>query len=154
MSGRIMSELRDATAREHQELEDEVAISESLKSEETYRSLLEEFYGFVAPLEARMAAFPWAEAGIDFEVRRKAHLLEADLIQLGGTPSAVPKCEALPVLENFAEACGALYVMEGSTLGGQHILRMARQANLPESAAKYFRSYGEKVGEMWKSLGA
>ena len=148
-----MSDLRASTAKEHQELEDEVEIAESLKSQEDYRSLLEAFYGFVAPLDARLAQFPWEKLNLSFDERRKAHLLERDLTDLGAVVSTLPQCEDLPVLENFEQACGALYVMEGSTLGGQHILRMVRQAGLPESATQYFQSYGARVGEMWKHLG-
>lgn len=148
-----MSDLRASTAQEHQELEDEVGIAESLKSRDGYRSLLEAFYGFVAPLEARLAQFSWDKLNLDFDERRKAHLLERDLTELGVDAATLPRCEDLPALESFEQACGALYVMEGSTLGGQHILRMARQEGLPESATHYFQSYGPRVGEMWKQLG-
>ena len=148
-----MSALRASTAQEHQELEDEVGIVESLKSEDGYRNLLETFYGIVAPLEAQLAQFPWEKLELNFNQRRKAHLLERDLSDLGVDTSTLPQCDELPALESFEEACGALYVSEGSTLGGQHILRMARQAELPESATRYFQSYGPRVGEMWKDLG-
>ena len=149
-----MNELRASTSREHQELEEEVAIGESLKSEDGYRRLLEAFYGFVQPLEAHLAKYSWHDVGLDFEERRKARLLETDLFSVGVSPADVARSNSLPVLRGLADACGALYVMEGSTLGGQHILRMARQANLPDSATNYFRSYGERVGEMWTSFGA
>ena len=148
-----MSELRAATTQEHRELEEEVGIAESLQSQEGYRSLLGAFYGFVAPLEARLAQFRWEVLNLRFDKRRKAGLLERDLLTLGIDPATLPQCDELPELGNLEEACGALYVMEGSTLGGQHISRVARQAGLTESAIHYFQSYGPRVAEMWKELG-
>ena len=149
-----MSELRASTAHEHRELEDEVEIVECLKSVERYRSLLEVFFGFVEPLEAQLANYSWERLGLNFDERRKARVLENDLRALGVDASTLPRCEELPELVSFEEACGALYVMEGSTLGGQHILRMARESGLPEGATHYFQSYGVRVGEMWRELGA
>jgi heme oxygenase (biliverdin-IX-beta and delta-forming) len=147
-----MSVLRASTEEEHRELEDTVAISSHLTSVESYRRLLEAFYGFVAPIEAALARHDWEDLGVEFSERRKLPLIEADLRELGSDPDKVPHCEGLPEFADKAAACGAFYVMEGSTLGGQHISRMAR--NIPGSALRYFQSYGERVGEMWKAFGA
>jgi heme oxygenase len=91
--------------------------------------------------------------GIDFQERRKASLLEKDLVAVGTPPELVERCRWLPDASSLDRACGALYVMEGSTLGGQHISRMASQAHVDEKVLHYFKSYGARVGEMWKSLG-
>ena len=56
----------------------------------------------------------------------------------------------------IAEGIGCLYVLEGSTLGGQFILR-ALQERLglsPDREARFFASYGKHVGSMWKSFGS
>jgi heme oxygenase len=149
-----MSALRAATSREHQELEDRVAVTEQLESSESYQRMLEAFYGFVKPFEAALAQWDWQRAGIDFSERRKAALLEQDLQTLGTNPAEVAECGELPEFSTLAEACGALYVMEGSTLGGQQITRLAEKAGVDDAATNYFRSYGPRVGEMWKSFGA
>lgn len=148
-----MSRLREETARQHAQLEETVAIEQRLRSPAAYRELLESFYGFVKPFENVLAVHDWARAGIDFQVRRKASLLEKDLVAVGSAPELVEQCQWLPDASSFDRACGALYVMEGSTLGGQHISRMASQVHVDDEALHYFKSYGGRVGEMWKSLG-
>ena len=149
-----MSELRAQTAGEHRELENVVAINERLQSVESYRQLLEVFYGFVVAMEWELARFDWGQFQIRFEDRRKANLLEHDLRHLGVEPTTVPCCAELPAFQNQEEAAGALYVLEGSTLGGRYISQLAAKAEIPYEATAYFRSYGERVREMWTEFAA
>jgi heme oxygenase len=148
-----MSELRAATGGQHAELEKAVAIEDRFRSPEAYRELLEIFYGFVRPIESLLSAHDWAGVGLNFLERAKSSLLEKDLKVAGSAAVMVEKCESMPDVSTIDRAFGALYVMEGSTLGGQQISRMARQAKISPDALTYFRSYGERVGEMWKSFG-
>lgn len=55
-----------------------------------------------------------------------------------------------------ASFLGAMYVMEGSTLGGQYIARhLERVLTLkPGEGDAYFRGYGDRTGEMWRSFKA
>lgn len=57
----------------------------------------------------------------------RAELLARDLTVLGIDPTATPRCEALPALASDAEAVGAIYVIEGSALGGAVLARLARR---------------------------
>jgi heme oxygenase len=124
-----------------------------------YDALLQGFYGFYAPLENRLLHRPeWHALGFDAESRRKTPLLRRDLQHRGFSREqidALPLCPALPDASTFAHVLGCLYVLEGSTLGGQILSRhFARVLDLDaQRGAAYFCSYGERVGEMWRSFG-
>jgi heme oxygenase len=49
-----------------------------------------------------------------------------------------------------------MYVLEGSTLGGQYMRKRVYESFglTPESGCAYFASYGERVGPMWKAFAA
>ena len=149
----MMTTLRSATAAEHAQLEEAVAIQRRFRSPATYCELLEAFYGFVRPLEDELAVHDWARVGLNFDQRRKVSLLEKDLAIAGSAPEDLEQCDSLPDVSSIDRAFGALYVMEGSTLGGQHIAKLAGAAKIDPDALHYFRSYGLGVGEMWKSFG-
>ncbi len=54
---------------------------------------------------------------------------------------------------NEAEAMGALYVMEGSTLGGKLIAKSLRTcSDWPVRGICYFNPYGERTGAMWAAF--
>lgn len=82
-------------------------------------------------------------------------LLRRDLQSLGWTEAEV---DAIPPYVGWcprtrAEALGALYVMEGSTLGGKVIGKALRRLpNWPISAPSYFDPYGSATGSMWSAF--
>ena len=125
-----------------------------------YRRLLARFYGYYVPLEARMVAWSRVEArGIDYAERVKVPELERDLIALGETAETIaqlPRCTVLPALATEAEALGCLYVVEGSTLGGQVITRqLLKSLGLTvENGVAFFNGSGAETGARWKAFGA
>jgi len=88
--------------------------------------------------------------GIDATERTKLKWLERDLTALGAFDRVkqFPALSDTPVLDTPAKAFGAMYVMEGATLGGQVITRHLT----PETGGAFFNSYGERVGPMWKAF--
>lgn len=146
--------LRDATRPLHDRVERAVDLTARARTRDGYRALLTAFYGLHAPIERQLAALPWDEAGLDVGARRKGPLLRADLRALGVDPAAVPRCPDLPRTDTVAAGFGCLYVLEGSTLGGQVIARDV-EASLgldAGSGAAFFRSYGADVGRMWRAF--
>ncbi|GAA4332771.1 biliverdin-producing heme oxygenase [Flaviaesturariibacter amylovorans] len=121
-----------------------------LSSVDAYAQLLRTFYGFYAPLETAIESVLPGNLLPDLAGRRKAALLLGDLQAIGQPAEHIPLC-APPPLESPAAAFGALYVLEGSTLGGRFIVRMISTAlpDLPESALTFFRGYGPDTGPMW-----
>jgi heme oxygenase len=100
--------------------------------------------------------------------RRRAPLLEADFAVLGVVVNEGGRLkgmrfapERIPGLTDgdagYRTAfLGAMYVMEGSTLGGQYIARQVEEALglEPGVGDAYFRGYGERTGEMWRAFRA
>ena len=85
----------------------------------------------------------------DLPERRRADALASDLRALGVEPLApMPAPEPL----SDAEALGALYVIEGSTLGGQVIMRSLQGTDFEAGATRFFDAYGPRTGAMWKAF--
>lgn len=150
---RIMERLRSETAEEHRRLEARLDMRKALASPSTYRRLLEGFYGIYAPLEDVLAT----RLGREWQYRRKLPWLRADLKQLGATEDDIarlPLCQKLPELATPGELLGCLYVVEGSTLGGQVISRMISAALglAPGSGAAFFAGYGPETPERWREF--
>jgi heme oxygenase (biliverdin-IX-beta and delta-forming) len=155
----LRDKLRSATREHHARLERVLDIPGSIGSEADYTRLLVRMYGFYTPLERRLRTFDDAlrEHGVRVRPRLKARKLELDLHAFGWTPDAVstlPLCAELPCVSTDAHALGCLYVMEGSTLGGQIISRRIRQVLEIDGDAglAFFRAYGAHTGRMWQGF--
>jgi len=152
----ILSRLRAETRAEHDAIEADLDLTGDGLACNAYRRILERFYGFYAPLEpAIWAVGGWADRGLDPDARQKVPLLEADLRTLGDDAlTALPLCNDLPLLVTPADCFGCLYVLEGSTLGGQLISRQIQcvLGFTPESGGRFFYGYGDKTGEMWQNF--
>jgi heme oxygenase len=145
----ILAELRSSTAERHAAIESVVPLMGDDVAWVDYESYLRSFLGFLEPLEQRLQQVPGLKAALpDLEQRFKTPLLQADL---EGIP--VTRCARLPKLDSLASAMGVLYVLEGSTLGGQVLLRHLTEqfgAGFPHA---FLASYGSNTGAMWKAFG-
>ena len=90
--------------------------------------------------------------------RERAALLERDLQTLGRDLPAAPPfpASAVPGLSggDAASFLGALYVVEGSRLGGQYIARHVEPLLRlsAEEGTAYFRGHGERTGPLWRAV--
>ncbi len=107
-------------------------------------------YGFLAPYETALQQHA-AEFSPAWELaeRLRAHLILQDL-ELPEAAPGLPLCPAMPPLHTRLQLLGAMYVLEGSTLGGQLITRQLAQAGIPLRA--YFTGYGARTGPRWKAF--
>jgi heme oxygenase len=150
--------LKRSTRSLHVDVEQSLDIPHRTRNLAAYRKLLERFYGFHRPLEDALARVSGYEhIGLQFAARRKLPLLRDDLLALGASPAALdtlPVCDDLPAFDDLPAAMGCLYVLEGSTLGGQMITRLvARNLGLEAgTGASYFASYGDRVATMWSGF--
>lgn len=134
-------------------------VLESVKTKADYTELLKRFYTLYEPLEAQLeGAVDWPAVGWDFEGRRKTPWLEADLQALGVSADELAhwqRAQPAGPVTDLGTAVGTLYVIEGSTLGGQMI---AKQLLEPmgitrENGGKFFRAYGAETGQRWREFG-
>ncbi|WP_340020219.1 biliverdin-producing heme oxygenase [Paenibacillus sp. FSL H3-0457] len=157
----IMERLKSETAHHHRQVEQNPyakAIMNQTVTIEEYRTYLEKFYGFLKPLEDQAVQQPfWESTGLDIEIRGKAGLLEKDLRNLGASEEEItqlPLCKELPDISTPARLFGYLYVIEGSTNGGQIMTKRLSQF-LPIEADRgleYFNAYGSETRTRWSEF--
>ncbi len=144
--------LRSATRLPHQRLEAALGLVTPGVDEAHVVRLLERFHGFHAAWE------PALEGRLPDDIRvprLKMPLLRNDLARLGVTTQRLrelPLCMAARGLcGSEGEAAGALYVLEGSTLGGQVISRALQGTPwLGGRALRYWNAYGPDTGRRWR----
>lgn len=146
--------LRESTGTLHQDLER--VLIPRIKNTSTsaeYIRLLQLFYGYYYPLEQHIAAHLDTSFPGGFENRRKAFLLLQDIAVIsGGSVDTPALCTDIPKITDNSQALGALYVLEGSTLGGQVISQiLTRNVTAPElpKALTFFEGYGAATQDMW-----
>jgi heme oxygenase (biliverdin-IX-beta and delta-forming) len=157
----LSQRLKTETRPHHERTEAVVRLMDAHLTPADYLRHLEAFHGLYLPLEALLAG-PLSALGpeLDWEARRKTALLEEDLRAMGHDTASLerlPRAVPLPAVPGLAEALGAAYVMEGSTLGGQLILRHLTRHFGPDARVgtfAFFRAYGDQVGPMWRAFGA
>jgi heme oxygenase len=94
------------------------------------------------------------EAGVhrflpDWDQRKRASALAADLVDLDVQPSACPEC---PIGADAGTILGWTYVLEGSRLGARVILRIVEASQEPQvRRATRFLRHGEGLG-LWSSF--
>jgi heme oxygenase len=147
---RLSARLRVETAAAHLAVEAAAGLPARILTVADYTACLTRFFWLFSPLEAALGRFDgWAGLGIDLAARRRTPALLADLAALGCAPP-VPA----PIrFSGFPPALGALYVLEGSALGGK-ILAVAFARQLPEiaGATRFFNRRGCDAGEMWRAF--
>jgi heme oxygenase len=159
--------LREHTQTSHQRLESKLDL---LKIEELtiYGRVIERFYGFIEPLETELRRIlaeklpiyqvMLQDERLCFIERFKTKWLEADLTflsaRLACSYSDLEKAPhlALPQFKSPASVLGCLYVIEGSTLGGQFLsTHFEKSLGLKrEEGLSYFSGYGAQTGKMWR----
>lgn len=145
----ILQALRAETRPAHDALEQNAfnqALVAGTLTEGLARYFLAKMYGFLVPYEARLRRQSLGSEW-EAEARQRAHLILEDL-QLPA--AALPLCPDMPPLASWPQLLGAMYVVEGSTLGGQVIARQL--AKLNSELRTYFLGYGEQTGSRWKAF--
>jgi heme oxygenase (biliverdin-IX-beta and delta-forming) len=144
--------LRSRTRSLHDDAERALDLESRLSSIPAYCGLLRSLWQLHAGYEAAFAAQSWSGFRIDFARRRRSDMLLADLSVLG--VPAVPATPPRLPMHGLCDAIGCLYVIEGSTLGGQIIFQRVRErlGASADGAASFFRGYGPETGGMWRKL--
>ncbi len=153
----LLDRLREQTAQAHRRIEATVDLPSRMRSLDCYSDLLARFHGFFVSWEPPVIAALGAPAyGAE---RRKIDLLKQDLRALGLRDEDIdrlPVCRDLPALRTRSQAFGSMYVLEGATLGGRIISKVAQQrlGLSPAHGCRYFHGYGAQTDVMWRTFGA
>lgn len=156
--------LRGRTRTEHEATEALLPLMGPELTLPVYVDALRSLYRIVEGWER------WAEGQVppEWESLLRDHqrgfLLRKDLRHFGvaALPDALPLREFASLLSAAAETAspseaaflGALYVVEGSTLGGQYIARHVEAALglVRGEGDAYFLGHGERTGERWREI--
>ncbi|MEI7606597.1 MAG: biliverdin-producing heme oxygenase [Rhodospirillaceae bacterium] len=140
--------LRKATNEVHATLE-HLPINRMLFDDNfTSENLSDHYWRMISiyqPLEASLAL---GEPASSICYQSRLPLLERGIAILGNPPRPRPYLEP-PVLGDEASRWGALYVIEGSALGGQVIHRHLATRFSPD-ALSFFSPHGTYTGERWR----
>ena len=146
--------LRAETTPAHQKLEARLAVSGLSGRLDNYCRMLAAFLSFYRPVELALLKIDWQGQDLDIFQRMKTDWLLSDLKSLGVPVKTVSDWPRIPPLTSAFEGLGALYVLEGASLGGQVISRRL-QGDLgigSMNGGRFFLSYGDRVGEMWRTF--
>ena len=153
--------LQEATAPAHQRLHNHAglaAVASGTINKHDYICLLKRLYGFHRSFDEMLcAAGPAFQTGLDLRIRQRAFHIGQDLATLGVdklTLANLPLCDAITPPVSCAELLGALYVVEGSTLGGRVLARALSSLLGPDGmdGRRFFFGYGEEHATMWRDV--
>ena len=156
MNPSLLERLKQETQANHTEVERQVDLLSRLQTPSAYRTLLEDFYGLYEPLESDIGrSAPEIAVWLpDIRKRMRTESLRLDLGVLGNKRPEALERAPIPRLQALPEQFGCLYVLEGSSLGGQIISREV--GNLlhytPGHGCAFFAGYGAETGGMWKAF--
>jgi len=119
MPGSARLLLRDATADWHEQVDRRFADVD-LADRNHYCRFLAAHAAALLPIELALDAANVAAVVPDWPLRRRGQLIREDLTALG---RPLPSLEPVPVLGGPAAIIGAVYVLEGSRLGGTVLSR-------------------------------
>lgn len=143
----VRETLRDRTQAAHSRL-DALWEVHRLRERAAYTRFLQATAAALVPLETRLVDRGVASLLPDWDARARAASVEADLLGLGASAVAC----AAPMLESEAELFGALYVLEGSRLGGAMIARaVAQSEDEAVLANRRYLGHGQ-AGRLWQSF--
>jgi heme oxygenase len=144
----LSEKIREETKPAHLSLEKLVVQQlKSIRSDEDYADFLKKFYTYFNQVEKVIAPYITAEVLPDYLERRNSSYLKKDIEELGITVEGLPVV-AVPEITSKVSALGALYVMEGSIMGGKIIVQMLEKLGVTNGIS-FFSGYGADTGKRW-----
>lgn len=145
--------LKEKTFAAHQKTEGIVVRKiKTVESEQDYIEVLKCFYSYFNAVEKSIFQFVDEDVLPDLKDRRDSSYILEDIKELGGDIDSLPT-SVVPVINNTAEALCAMYVLEGSIMGGPYIVKMLEKRGMNRAFA-FFTGYGADSGRMFGSFQA
>lgn len=147
----LSAKIREATKQAHRALEKEVVGKlKAVSSYKDYAQLLRCFYAYFNELEKAASPFITKELLPDYKARRNSSYLKNDIHELGYDTQSLPEV-TVPQIGNTLSAFGALYVMEGSVMGGPIIVEMLKKKGIVKGVS-FFSGYSPAMPGMWEAF--
>lgn len=151
----VLSRLKDSTSAAHARVEEALRLTDDTLDMGRYLRLLSTMRSVHIAADFLLAPFKRELAALGYQPaeRKRVEWIDEDLMSLGGswhgtTSSAIENFG----VNNVCDCLGMIYVLEGSTLGGQIIApAIARTLSLtPPNGCRYYIGYGSRTGSRWK----
>lgn len=144
----LSQHIKESTHSAHQKTEGIVVRKlKNIRSEADYAEILKGFYAYFQAVENNIAPYITTEVLHDLNERRNSSYILKDIQELGGDIDTLPAVNA-PTVTNTLEALSALYVLEGSIMGGPYIVQMLQKYGI-DKGFSFFQGYGADSGKMW-----
>jgi heme oxygenase len=142
-----IAHLRASTATHHQGLENDFQIRERLSEAATRGPLFAGYLAFYQQTELALRPHLADIPDLAFFSRLHSRRIpaEAELSRRGTFLANL----AFPSIGTMAEALGAFYVVEGSSLGGKTILKALRRQGVSTDGLDFLDPYGSESGVRW-----
>ncbi|NLN25649.1 MAG: biliverdin-producing heme oxygenase [Bacteroidetes bacterium] len=140
--------LKERTFAAHQATEGIVIRKvKEIDNEADYIELLRCFYSFFHGMEEKLSSYVTSDILPDISERRNASYILKDIQELGGNIENLPKA-TIPEIQDVTEALSAMYVLEGSIMGGPYIVKMLEKRGITRGFS-FFEGYGKDSGKMF-----
>lgn len=155
-----LSRLKHATSDAHSRVEEALQLTDDNLDLGRYLRLLTAMRNVHLAADELLDRFKSELAALGYESaeRQRVEWIDLDLKSLGGTLDSMSPTVASETIEAFrvddiADCLGMIYVIEGSTLGGQIIApAVARALSLdPPEGHRYYIGHGPDTGSRWKA---
>jgi heme oxygenase len=142
--------LRARTAKHHHGLESGLQIQSRLSEVEARGPLIAGYFALHRETEVAVSPYLWDMPDLAFSSRvRSYRILTKTGLSRHGKLLVNP---VFPAIGTKAEALGALYVLEGSTLGGRKILKALRSQGVSTDDLHFLDPYGKDAGVHWRTF--
>lgn len=143
--------LKEKTFSAHQLTESTVIRRiKKIETEQDYADVLKCFYAYFNSLEKEIHKFVDESVLSDLNERRNSNYIKEDIETLEADISGLTAVST-PSIQTTAEALCALYVLEGSIMGGPYIVKMLEKRGM-DRAFSFFNGYGANSGKMFASF--
>jgi heme oxygenase len=140
--------LRARTAEHHHGLENGLDIQNRLSESGTRGPLIAGYLALYGETEAALKPHleDMSDLAFSSRVRSRQIPVKTELRRHGKLAASM----AFPAIATRAEALGAMYVLEGSTLGGRKILQALRRQGVSTDDLHFLDPYGKDAGVNWR----
>jgi heme oxygenase (biliverdin-IX-beta and delta-forming) len=147
---RAIDRLRQGMRAAHGELDETLHLIDRLSSMQQRAAVLAGYHRLHHAAEAAIAPFLGAIADLDFAARRRCQMIAEGIGIHSREP--LPDLAARFDVSTPAEAFGALYVLEGSSLGGRVILKELKRRGVSLAGLGFLDPYGFNTGPRWRAF--
>lgn len=145
--------LKEQTHAAHQKTEGIIIRKiKEIRSQADYIEVLKGFYAYFSAVEEVMKDYITESVLPDLKERRNSKYIQEDIEALGGSIEDLPKA-VTPEITNTIDALSAMYVLEGSIMGGPYIVKMLEKQGL-DKGFSFFQGYGSESGQMFGKFAA